>query len=263
MPVDDDLDLTFTAKERAEAKAAPRRQERVYTNERQPKIGVALIITVLMFAVLAGTYSCGRATARNKYESIAEEALAEVAYAVDTAAQARDAADYWKAVSEEQSRTIDALASEVESATAALGRLSIQIHETQELNRALKSEIEKKAVTPQSRTRTTNPETPIKTSADAWNHEQVASTLTAAAKSYGLTAEQTAWVVETGCRVAYRESTYRPDARNGQYLGLFQFGDAWGSVSERLDGVWSCYRFVRVYRDGGEAAIYRHWKATV
>jgi hypothetical protein len=36
-----------------------------------------------------------------------------------------------------------------------------------------------------------------------------------------------------------------------------------GTAEQRLDPVWSCYRFVRVYAEGGEAKIRQHWKATV
>jgi hypothetical protein len=96
----------------------------------------------------------------------------------------------------------------------------------------------------------------------AWTRERVAATLRAAAASYGLSATETTWIVEVGCRVAYRESSYRPDARNGQHLGLMQFNAAWGTAEQRLDPVWSLNRFVKVYADGGESAVKKHWAAT-
>jgi hypothetical protein len=37
----------------------------------------------------------------------------------------------------------------------------------------------------------------------------------------------------------------------------------WGSLEQRLDPTWSCYRFVKVYADGGESAVRRHWAATI
>ncbi|MBN2840989.1 MAG: hypothetical protein JXP37_08560 [Coriobacteriia bacterium] len=252
LKINEDLDLTFPAKERAEARAAYTRAARIHVNDRPPAVGVMLILTFMTLSILFGCYSVGRATSRNKYEPIAAEALSEASYAVDTAEQARDTAAYWKDQATEASATIEALRSELASATSELSSLSVQIHDLQELNTALKRQID-----PEVKEQSYNaPE-------GAWTREQVASTLTAAAKGHELTAEETAWVVETGVRVAYRESTFRPDARNGQYLGLFQFGDAWGSSTQRLDPVWSCYRFVKVYADGGEAKIIQHWASTV
>jgi hypothetical protein len=71
-------------------------------------------------------------------------------------------------------------------------------------------------------------------------------------------------VVETGTRIAYRESTYRVAATNPSgAAGLFQFMPPWGSLEQRLDPTWSCYRFVKVYADGGESAVRRHWAATI
>lgn len=96
-----------------------------------------------------------------------------------------------------------------------------------------------------------------------WSRSQVAATLRAAANSYGLSASDTEWIVSAGCSVAYKESTYNTQARNGQHLGLFQFNNNWGSAANRLDGTWSCYRFVRVFRDGGKTKIRQHWAATI
>jgi len=103
---------------------------------------------------------------------------------------------------------------------------------------------------------------PTTAHAATWSKSKVSKTLTAACDHYGIKGSDKAWLVSKGVRIAYRESTYRTHARNGSCLGLFQFNSGWGAASKRLDGKWSCYRFVRVYRDGGVSAIRRHWRAT-
>ena len=49
----------------------------------------------------------------------------------------------------------------------------------------------------------------------------------------------------------------------GQYQGIFQFGNAWGSREKRRSGTWSVKRFVKVYKKGGSSAIHQHWLATL
>ena len=99
--------------------------------------------------------------------------------------------------------------------------------------------------------------------ADVWTREQAEQVLRNACSHYNLTSSQTQWIVAKGLHIAWGESRYNTKASNrGVYLGLFQFSGAWASADERLDGEWSCYRFVRVYRDGGEAKIRQHWAAT-
>ena len=95
--------------------------------------------------------------------------------------------------------------------------------------------------------------------ADALTEAQVRSLLKAAAKHYGVDS----WIVTAGLQVAWGESRFRPDARNGQYVGIMQFGASWGSEAKRLDPEWSIYRFVRVYAEGGKQKVRQHWKATI
>lgn len=100
-------------------------------------------------------------------------------------------------------------------------------------------------------------------SGTTWSRGQVEATLRAAAGEYGLSAGDTGWIVSKGADIAWRESRYRTAVVNSSgHAGLFQFSKSWGSLANRTDPVWSCYRFVRVFRDGGKAKIQQHWAAT-
>lgn len=103
---------------------------------------------------------------------------------------------------------------------------------------------------------------PSNTSGGVWSKSQVSGTLAAACDYYGISGSDKSFIVNKGTSIAYRESRYNTQAKNGQYLGLFQFGSAWGSASNRLDGTWSCYRFIRVYKEGGLSKIKQHWAST-
>lgn len=91
-----------------------------------------------------------------------------------------------------------------------------------------------------------------------WSREKVWQTLQAAADFY----EMDGWIVDKGASIAFKESTYNTHAVNGSHVGLFQFNADWGSLENRMDGKWSCYRFVKAYKDGGVENIKKHWKAT-
>jgi len=244
-----DLDLDFPART---APHIPRRRPPV---KRPPRKKLPLWIPLLAAVVaLWAVWTLGRTSGLHYADSALAGLSSDLEAAENLHAQAADSAAFWQQRAEEASATVGALESRVASLTADLERAEALLHDYREAQKA--------AIVPQKR-ETPKPPAVQQTSAGAWSREQVASTLTAAAKQYGLDDVQTAWIVETGCRVAYKESTYRPDARNGQHVGLFQFGSAWGTVAERLDPVWSCYRFVRVYAEGGEAKIRQHWRATV
>lgn len=100
-------------------------------------------------------------------------------------------------------------------------------------------------------------------SGKAWSSAKVRSTLEAACAKYGITGSDKAWIVAAGLKVAWGESRYNPSARNGSHLGIMQFRPEWGTAAQRLNGTWSLYRFVRVFRDGGKAKIQQHWAATI
>lgn len=253
-------DLDFPAMDKHPEANKPPRITRPKPKPEKPALGMAILLACGCLCLFAACAITSHTAGVSKYRPIAEDAVAELAAAQDTAAQAIDTAEFWQAQAHEASATIDALASEVASLTAGYESLAIQVEDLELLNRALKNELGAK-ITPQSAPKA--PAAPKQTSAGAWTADKVAATLRAAAAEYGLDDKQTAWIVDTGVRVAYRESTYRPDARNGQHLGLYQFNAAWGTAEQRLDPVWSCYRFVRVYAEGGEAKIRQHWKATV
>lgn len=102
-------------------------------------------------------------------------------------------------------------------------------------------------------------QTTRKPSRGALTEAQVRSLLEAAQAKYGVDD----WIISAGLKVAWGESRYNPDARNGQYVGIMQFGSSWGSEAKRLDPTWSIDRFVRVYAEGGKAKIRQHWRATI
>jgi hypothetical protein len=256
----------------------PPRPERprvpVPRKKRSPLWPIAGYIFAILVAYLLGrlgglTYADAALAALGQDVAVADAALAaldqDVTVAEITAAQAVESTEFWMERAAETSETVEALSSEIASTTATIDSLKARILDLEESNAALKRKVEDAApvIQPQKATKPAPAPKVQQVNTGSWSREQVASTLTAAAKYYGLSETRTAWIVETGCRVAYKESTYRPDARNGQYLGLFQFGDSWASESERLDPVWSCYRFVRVYADGGESKIRQHWAATI
>jgi len=164
------------------------------------------------------------------------------------------------------------LTSQVESLTAEVTSLTVEYSALTTENASLSVKYEelqaeyealKKAKAEAKITSTESLPEETSASASYWTKTQVQDTLEAAANEYGLNKPQTEWIVDIGTKVAYRESRYNTQAsNNGKYLGLFQFNANWGSAAERLNPVWSCYRFVKVYVDGGQAAIYQHWKAT-
>ena len=81
---------------------------------------------------------------------------------------------------------------------------------------------------------------------------------------HGIPGNEWAWLEEVIPRVTYRESRWDSKAANAtsSARGIAQFLAAWGDESKRLDAVWSVYRMVEVYKDGGKPAIQRHWALT-
>jgi hypothetical protein len=57
-----------------------------------------------------------------------------------------------------------------------------------------------------------------------------------------------------------RESGGHADARNGQYLGVLQFGKSWkGTYKQKTSVEWSFHRWSRVYKKAGKHGIWKHW----
>ena len=151
---------------------------------------------------------------------------------------------------------VERLTSEVESATAAMQAV-------EDDNAALKRRLRDAQAAPTPVSRSGDTRAPVTApSGSVWTREKVEVTLLLACEHHGIPKEKHAWLIQKGADIAYRESTYRTDARNGQHIGLFQFNNAWATEAQRLDPVWSCYRFVQVYKDGGEAKIRQHWAST-
>jgi hypothetical protein len=57
-----------------------------------------------------------------------------------------------------------------------------------------------------------------------------------------------------------RESGGHADARNGQYLGVLQFGRSWkGTYKQKTSVEWSFHRWCHVLKKAGKHGIYKHW----
>ena len=98
-------------------------------------------------------------------------------------------------------------------------------------------------------------------------------TLRAACAYYHLDRYDTHWAVEKGLGIIYRESRGNTNTGhiNGCY-GLLQFNTGWqhhttlGGIHYadfRTSGRGSVWRFVKVLRVGGRAAVKRAWIATI
>lgn len=210
-------------------------------------------IVFVSAAVVALIFWMGSCTGSWHGRNVARNAVLELTSVTNTAEQAKEAAAYWQSEATSATAGYQALESDIASMTADLAQWRLYAEEASATISTLKGQIQqqsRKAPAPK-------PVTPVQVAAQgAWSAGQVEATLRDAAG--------TEWIVATGLRVAYKESTYRPDAVNPSgCVGLFQFNSAWGSMEQRLDPVWSCYRFVKVYVDGGAAKIAQHWKATV
>lgn len=105
----------------------------------------------------------------------------------------------------------------------------------------------------------------IKRSTVRLSTDDLRARLIAACERYDITGSDRTWIVNAGIRIASRESGNSPGAvsPNGEYVGIYQFGSDWSSMENRLDADWSINRFVKVYKDGGQAKIYQHWRATI
>jgi hypothetical protein len=271
-----DLDLTFPAME-GTARKRPERGHRPIREPQKPRtIGiVALVVAVLLIGI-----GIGHAVGADNSADIAAQALVEAQEAQNVAGVWKDDAARWQAAAVVASETAQAMESDLASATAAAELWQKRAEDASITIDALEEDVESltSKIRQQGYTKPATPSAPatgtITASASngrAWSAAQVTAALKQAAAYYGLTAAQTEWVAATGARIAYRESTYRPYAVNSSnHAGLFQFSGAWGSGAcshgandWRVCGICSCYRFVRVYKEGGEAAVARHWAATI
>lgn len=117
------------------------------------------------------------------------------------------------------------------------------------------------------------PETTGKSSATKiyWTRSQVSGALASACDYYQITEPDRTWIIQAGLSVAYKESTFQVNVHNStNHVGLLQFSGSWGSGKCKHDvadwrecGHCSCYRFVKVLKDGGRDAIYDHWAQTI
>ena len=113
--------------------------------------------------------------------------------------------------------------------------------------------------------------------AETWSKDRTRREVRAAAAYYKVPSK---WITDAAIDIVYdgaHESSGCTHAGKGtSCVGLFQFNRSWHASKKewrlaraeghtkdwRLSGRASVYRFVRVYRDGGRAAIKRHWRAT-
>lgn len=207
-----------------------------------PKVTAILMTLIIIFAVVDSWVNLTReATAANEMATRAAEAAQE----------AQEAADAWHGYYLDSQGEIEHLRASVASLTATVRSLQATLDAEREKNTAVPTEI-----------RDYYDSLPDRGGSDALDRWEVEALLRAACNYYGITGDEADWLVEKGTVIAWRESSWRPHARNGSYIGLFQFGPSWGSEADRLDEQWSCYRFVRAYVDGGEQNLRSHWSQT-
>ena len=98
-----------------------------------------------------------------------------------------------------------------------------------------------------------------------WTEEDVVEVVRYACYDYEIPGEEWSYLETVVPHLGRRESGLRAKAANptSSARGILQFLRSWGPESKRLDPVWSVYRIVRVYRDGGEVKIRQHWRATI
>lgn len=112
----------------------------------------------------------------------------------------------------------------------------------------------------------------------AWTRSQTAEQVRKAAAAYNV---PRTWITRAAIDIIYigaAESHGRYWLYNGIHAGILQFNTGWKQSAKdkarhrnhkyRVSD-WRCCpqcsinRFVRSYKDGGKAAIQRHWKATL
>jgi len=118
---------------------------------------------------------------------------------------------------------------------------------------------------------------PTTAHAETWSKARTRKEVKAAAAHYKV---PSAWITDAAIDIIYEgahESGGSTHAGKGRScVGILQFNSSWhankyewklsraeGHTKDwRLSGRASIHRFVRVYRDGGKAAIKRHWRAS-
>jgi hypothetical protein len=123
---------------------------------------------------------------------------------------------------------------------------------------------------------------PATAHAKAWTKDRLRSEISEASRYYHLSPSDETWLRKAGVDIVFvgaHESSGAKHAHSGQHRGMWQFNRSWrlGTAlhqRKRLDGHthsdgWECcrecstYRFVKSYKDGGRAALRRHWQATL
>jgi len=118
--------------------------------------------------------------------------------------------------------------------------------------------------------------------AQAWTKNRLRAEISEAARYYHLSSSQEAYLRRAGVDIVFEgahESSGAAHAHSGQHRGMWQFNRSWRlgkglHLRKQRDGHthshgWECcrecstYRFVKVYKDGGKAALRRHWRATL
>ena len=116
---------------------------------------------------------------------------------------------------------------------------------------------------------------------ETYSRTKTRSIVTEAAQYYHLSKTATIWLKNAAIDIIYtgrHESSGSTSAGKGHScVGILQFNRSWHLTIAltklkkrlhihgdwRLSGKLSLYRFVKSYKDGGKAAIRRHWKATL
>lgn len=225
------------------------------TIPRRRGAGVAWAVLV---ALAAGSCSAGAAGShlaggpeRERAERRITALEAQAAKDAERQAMLSAEADHWREAAADASAETSAVAADLAAALSRITTMTARIA-------ALEAEARRAAPpAPRLVPQASRPAT------GAVSPEWVAAIARDEAARRGFTAASTEWVVAAAVRVAGRESTFRPAARNGQHLGLMQFASGWGTAAQRLCPEWSVRRFVQAYADGGAANVRRHWRATI
>ena len=224
-------------------------------------------------AAIAIAFSIALAAAINA--TITADAQAELAQ--DTRAEAtslRRSLDIAESGITTLSAGLTAAQATVASLTVQVDERDIQIADIESVTAELRSELRTRPSTV-SRSAPVSPITPAEGEhGGVWTRAKTEGVLAAACEYYDIGSD-TDWLVGKLAHIIQGES--QPDwdtaskNRTSSASGLGQFLDAWNSAGDgcshgasdwRFCGTCSCYRMVRVYADGGDAALRRAWAAT-
>lgn len=214
----------------------------------------ALIVATIAVVLGMTAYDLGRGAGLE----VAAEAGKREQVAVDKASMLTDERAGLLMRQDQLHSRITTMQAEIESLTAAVTAVTLDNQALKERLRQAEARRATPAPTPRALPQSNSrPSGPGQVSA-----EWIRTIAKDEATRRGFSAADKQWVADAAVRVAWRESTNRPNARNGSHLGLMQFNSRWAG-NERLCPEWSIRRFIRVMDEAGRDGIRRHWRATI